>query len=70
MRTNTIDTTNVSFHGVRSMQMNPDFYTDTIIFMVSEVLDDPELYKDILMQRIFNQDFTVSNLDFKGPYVC
>ena len=22
---NTIDTTDVSFHGVRSMQMNPDF---------------------------------------------
>ena len=25
MRTNTIDTTDISFHGVRSMQMNPDF---------------------------------------------
>ena len=33
-------------------------------FMVSEVLDDPELLQGHLMQG-FKPDFTVSNLDLK-----
>ena len=61
---NTIDTNDVSFHGVRRVQIDPDFYPDTINSWCQKYWMIQNFYKGQLIQG-FQQGFHCVILDLK-----